>query len=234
MANHAVSGRTTSLASTPVLGQLGDCGVEDLLPLGVSAVALRESLRCHGGNPNTFETLEAHRDVLGSFNPSSPVHREQLPGTCGSCHAGPYVAFQSSQHYQLLETGDRRVPVCTTCHGSVGANLLSPAGLEGQCASCHGAEGIAPRPGRAEGARLLLEGIADVLESLKAAERLIDRIRDEDRRAAFEAQYQQAEVPLIQARQAGHRFVFDDLEERLGTARTRTAELLAALVNPRP
>lgn len=190
--------------------------------------------QCHGGDPDTFERLQAHQDVLGGFNPSSPVHREQLPRTCGSCHAGPYVAYQSSRHSELLADGDRRVPVCTTCHGTVGANLLSPAGLESRCDSCHGPDEVAPRPGRAEGARLLLDGIADVRESLKAAERLIARVQDPDRRASFEARYQQAEVPLIQARQAGHRFVFDDLEERLDRARERTAELLAALVNPSP
>ena len=188
--------------------------------------------RCHGGQPDTFESLLAHRDVLGSFNPASPVHRTQLPGTCGSCHAGPYVAFQSSQHYQLLNDGDRRVPTCSTCHGSVGAHLLSPGGLEQQCASCHGPDGVAPRPGRAAGARLLLEGVGEVRDSLEAAGRLIERIRDPERRAALEEAYQQAEVPLIQARQAGHRFVFDQLEERLATARTRAAGLLARLVNP--
>jgi hypothetical protein len=190
--------------------------------------------RCHGGDPDTFESLMAHREVLGSFNPSSPVHRTQLPSTCGTCHVGPYVAFQSSQHYQLLGEGDRRVPTCSTCHGSVGAHLLSPAGLERQCATCHGADGVAPRPGRAAGARLLLEGVAEVRESLEAAETLIERIRDPARRATLEEAYQQAEVPVIQARQAGHRFVFDQLEERLATARARAADLLAQLVNPSP
>ena len=190
--------------------------------------------RCHGGDPGTFERLQAHQEVLGSFNPSSPVHRTQLPRTCGACHTGPYVNFQTSRHNELLGEGDRRVPTCSTCHGSVGAHLLSPAGLERQCSVCHGPDGIAPRPGRAAGARLLLEGIADVRESLEAAEHLIDRIRDEARQAAFRAAYRQAEVPLIQARQAGHRFVFDQLEERLATARERTGELLAGLVNPAP
>ncbi len=94
--------------------------------------------------------------------------------------------------------------------------------------------GIAPRPGRAAGARLLLEGTADVRESLDAAEHLIDRIRDEQRQAAFRAAYRQAKVPLIQAPQAGHRFVFDQLEKRLATARERAGELLAGLVNPAP
>lgn len=187
---------------------------------------------CHGGNPDTFESLPAHRDVLSSFNPSSPVHRTQLPATCGSCHAGPYVNFQSSRHHELLIEGDRRVPTCSTCHGSVDGRLLSPQGLERQCADCHGPDGVAPRPGRAADARLLLEGVADVRESLRAAERLIERVRDADRRQLLEEAYRQAEVPLIEARRAGHRFVFDQLEERLGTAQERTADLLGELVNP--
>ena len=189
---------------------------------------------CHGGNPDTFESLQAHRGVLSSFNPSSPVHRTQLPATCGACHVGPYVNFQASRHHELLGRGDRRVPTCSTCHGSVDGRLLSPQGLERQCAECHGPDGIEPRPGRAADARLLLEGIANVRESLEAARRLIERVRDGDRRRSLEAAYLQAEIPVIEARRAGHRFVFDQLEERLGTAQERTAALLSELVNPAP
>ena len=112
--------------------------------------------------------------------------------------------------------------------------LLSPQGLERQCAECHGPDGIEPRPGRAADARLLLEGIANVRESLEAARRLIERVRDGDRRGALEAAYLQAEIPVIEARRAGHRFVFDQLEERLETAQQRTAALLSELVNPSP
>lgn len=187
---------------------------------------------CHGGNSTTFESFQAHQGVLNSSNPASPVHRSNLPRTCGTCHTGPFVEFQSSQHFALLGQGDRRVPVCVTCHGSVAANLLSARGLERECASCHGPDRIAPRPGRAEDARTLLEGVDEVRESLKAADRLISRIGDAARRQQLEDAYQQAEVPLIQARQAGHRFVFDGLQERLSVARQRVAALLQQLVNP--
>ena len=188
--------------------------------------------RCHGGNPDTFESLQAHQGILGSQNPSSPVHRTRLPSTCGACHIGPYVNFQASRHHELLTQGDRRVPTCSTCHGSVNGRLLSPEGLERQCSECHGPGGIEPRPGRAADARLLLEGIGEVRESLDAAGHLIDRIRDGDRRDGLEEAYLQTEVPLIEARRAGHRFVFDQLRERLATARERVAALLTELVNP--
>ena len=151
---------------------------------------------CHGGNPDTFESLQAHRGVLSSLNPASPVHRTQLPATCGACHAGPYANFQASRHHELLGEGDRRVPTCSTCHGSVDGRLLSPQGLERQCAECHGPDGMEPRPGRAGDARLLLEGIANVRESLEAARRLMERVRDGGRRRSLEAAYLQAEFPV--------------------------------------
>ena len=69
--------------------------------------------KCHGGNPNTFESFPAHVGVLNSGNPSSPVNRRNIPKTCGSCHSGPFVAFQSSVHYGLLQDGNQNVPVCT-------------------------------------------------------------------------------------------------------------------------
>ncbi len=189
---------------------------------------------CHAGNPDTFESWRAHQGVLSSFNPSSPVHRTRLPQTCGACHVGPYANFQVSRHFELLSQGNRRVPTCSTCHGSVGGQLLSPQALERQCAECHGPDGIEPRPGRSAEAQLLLEGVADVRESLDAARHLIDRVRGEDRRSGLEEAYLQAEVPLIEARRSGHRFVFDQLEERLATARERVAALLSDLVNPTP
>ena len=80
----------------------------------------------------------------------------------------------------------------------------------------------------------MIEGIVDVRESLEAARSLLDQVRDDTRRADLEEAYIQAEVPLIQAAQAGHRFVFDQLSERLAVARQRAADLLTAVVNPEP
>ena len=187
---------------------------------------------CHGGQVGTYETFEAHQGILHSGNPASSVNRANLPQTCGSCHTGQFTAFQQSQHFQLLREGDRRGPTCSTCHGQVVANVLSPARLERQCAQCHGPDGIAPRPGRPEDVRLLLEGVSDTRASLDAARRLLDDVRDESRRRDLEDAYEQAEVPLIQAVRAGHEFVFDSLRERLATARARVARLLQELVNP--
>jgi hypothetical protein len=190
--------------------------------------------KCHGGDPTTFEPIVAHRGILHWMNPASPVHRMNLPKTCGTCHAGPFVAFQKSRHFALLQGGNPVVPTCTTCHGAAGENRPSPKALERECASCH-------RPGRADEhpehpalGRKMLEGVRDARAMLKEARSLIGRVKDRPRRARLEQAAQQIDVPLTQATQAGHAFVYDDLEERLNTARRRLGALFEELANPSP
>lgn len=189
--------------------------------------------KCHGGDATTFEPLLAHRGILKSANPASPVNRRNLPATCGSCHAGPYVAFQKSQHFALLKKGDTRVPVCSTCHDAAGTWRPSARSLETDCRRCHGPGRIAPRAGRAEAARELYESLHESRDRMKSARLLIDRVVDKTRRARLEAAYQQTEVPLRQAVQAGHEFVYDGLKERLSTARERLNALLGQLAPPK-
>jgi len=69
---------------------------------------------------------------------------------------------------------------------------------------------------------------------MKTVRSLVNRVSDKPRRAQLDEAYQQAEVPLIQAVQAGHQFVYDDLKERLSVARQRIEALLGQLANPRP
>ena len=190
--------------------------------------------KCHGGDPTTLEPMVAHRGILHWMNPASPVHRMNLPKTCGTCHAGPFVAFQKSRHFALLQGGNPVVPTCTTCHGAAGENRPSPKSLERECASCH-------RPGRPDEhpehpalGRKMLEGVREARVMWKEARSLIGRVNDKTRRARLEQAAQQIDVPLTEATQAGHAFVYDDLEERLDTARRRLAALFEELANPRP
>jgi hypothetical protein len=187
---------------------------------------------CHGGDPSTFEPLPAHRAILPASNPASPLRRENLPVTCGKCHTGPFVAFQKSKHYGLLRGGDRAVPTCATCHGEVAATLMSPRGLEERCTRCHGPGKAAPRTDYAPDARRWLEGVREARELLKHAEELIRHVKDPARRAALERSAQQAAIPLVEATHAGHEFVFEQLAERLETARSRIAAVYDRLANP--
>jgi hypothetical protein len=188
--------------------------------------------RCHGGDPRSFEPFVAHQDILARTSPASPVHPTNLPKTCGTCHTGPLVAFQRSKHYELLRAGNKNGPTCTTCHGEAAGNRLSPKALEGQCATCHGAGKIAPHPEFPARARLADEGLREARALLKDARHAIARVKDTARRASLEQAAQQAEVPIIEATQAGHAFVYDQLDERLTTARARLAALFERLANP--
>ena len=190
--------------------------------------------KCHGGNASTFESFLAHQNMLDSRNPASPVNRVNLPKTCGTCHTGPFVAFQKSKHYRMLREADVRGPTCTTCHGEVAAGLLSPRTLERQCNECHRTGTKVPRPEYAVNARMLMTDVRAVRTTLGEASSLIKRIINKADRAKFEEAWQQAEVPLIEARNAGHEFVFDNLKERLDRAKARADVLMDRLANRQP
>lgn len=187
---------------------------------------------CHGGDPRSFEPFIAHKNILARTNPASPVHAVNLPRTCGSCHTGPLVNFQKSKHYELLVTGNKSGPTCSTCHGEAAGVRLSPKALESQCASCHAAGKVSPHTDFPAQGRKAVEGLREVRALLKDARSAIARVKDQARRAALEQAAQQAEVPIIEATQAGHAFVYDQLDERLATARARIAALFDRIANP--
>ena len=67
---------------------------------------------------------------------------------------------------------------------------------------------------------------------LKEVRALIQRVTDPTRRTRLEQAAEQIDVPLTEATQAGHAFVYDALEERLETARRRLGALIEELANP--
>jgi hypothetical protein len=187
--------------------------------------------RCHGGNEKVFEEFQAHIGILGPTDPKSPVHPRNLPATCGTCHTGPLVAFQDSRHHQLLQSGERRGPTCSTCHGEVDGRVLSPKALASRCNECHGPGEIAPRAERARQVREEYERLKAVREQMKLADTLIRRVDDRQRRASLTNAYDQAQVPLTRAVNAGHKFVYDELREYLAIAQQRVEALLSTLAN---
>jgi len=92
---------------------------------------------CHGGDPWGIEPADAHRDMRGPSQLLSPVNRLNVADTCARCHPRNANAYATTLHATLAEIGDRRAPVCTTCHGVMSARIPSPEDLEARCASCH-------------------------------------------------------------------------------------------------
>jgi hypothetical protein len=187
---------------------------------------------CHGGDPTTVEPVPAHRGVLHWMNPASPVNRENVPRTCGVCHTGPFVAFQKSRHFALLKGGNPVVPTCTTCHGNAGENRPSPNALESTCATCHRPGHPDEQPEHPGLGRKMLEGIRESRARLEEAREMIRRVKDQSRRVKLEQMARQIDVPLTEATQSGHAFVYGELQDRLDTARRRLAALLEELANP--
>jgi len=187
--------------------------------------------KCHGGDPAQFEPFLAHRGILNSSNKASPVNRRNLPTTCGACHVGPFVAFQDSRHYQLLQSGDEKGPSCSTCHGDTDGRLLSPKALASECNQCHGPGEQVPRAERARLVRDQYDGLTVVRAQMKLAQSLIRRVSDKGRRAEYDEALNQAQVPLTRAVNAGHKFVYDELREYLGVAQQRVEALLNRLAN---
>ncbi|MEO8361622.1 MAG: cytochrome c3 family protein [Vicinamibacteria bacterium] len=180
---------------------------------------------CHGGDPTTFDSFAAHKDMAKRAQFGSPVHRMNLPKTCGSCHPGPFQAFQQSKHYELLREGDRDVPTCTTCHGNAGSYLPSPKALASECSRCHGAGKIAPNTDRPAEGKLNLVRVREIRRSLDESQGQIRKLKAGAQRRALEAELSEARGSLRDAVQSAHMFVFDEMHARLSTAATR-ADLL--------
>ena len=77
----------------------------------------------------------------------------------------------------------------------------------------------------------MLEEVREARATLKEARALIRRVSDQTRRARLEQAAEQIDVPLTEATEAGHAFVYDALE-RLETARRRLGALIDELANP--
>ena len=143
--------------------------------------------------PRPSEKFQAHQQHAARDQSRSPVNRANLPKTCGSCHTGPFVSFQKSQHYNsLLAAGDDCWPTCSTCHGEAGAYLLAGVALESvlEMPRTGPASGT---DGRAAEAQMLMKDVRAVRAQLNEAQSIIRRVKDKTVRARFEEMYRQAE-----------------------------------------
>jgi len=88
---------------------------------------------CHG----------AH-DIFPLGDPRSPVNRERVAATCGSCHSKVEKAYAISTHGVAVEKGIAVAPTCVSCHGGHGVKVVSPIHSPTgrtrtvfHCADCH-------------------------------------------------------------------------------------------------
>jgi DnaJ-class molecular chaperone len=60
---------------------------------------------CHGSH-----------GILPASDPKSPVHRTNIPESCGRCHAGILRIYADSVHGKAVMEGNSTAPVCVNCH----------------------------------------------------------------------------------------------------------------------
>ncbi len=92
--------------------------------------------KCHGGNPDAEDKDEAHKGVLRSSDPESPIYYLNLPSTCGKCHEKQLSEFSLSKHYKRLEKVEL-APSCSTCHRPHTFDIPEATELAKICQNCH-------------------------------------------------------------------------------------------------
>lgn len=108
---------------------------------------------CHGGNPSQ-EDIDLAKDDTFKGRPE----RNHIPEYCTSCHSNAtymkgfnpslrvdqLALYRTSEHGRLLIKGDKKVAVCTDCHGVHGIQTAShpkswtfPWNIPKTCGRCH-------------------------------------------------------------------------------------------------
>lgn len=123
-----------------------------------------------GKSAASCDDCHASHDLRRANDPKSSIYRENIPKTCGKCHAAESKAYLASIHGTAMRQGVMKSPVCTDCHGehSIRAardpdSRVSVAHVSQTCGSCHEAEGISEKYGIPSGR---LESYADSFHGL--------------------------------------------------------------------
>lgn len=110
------------------------------------------------GDSKAAQCVSCHgvHGIRGPKSPRSSVNAQNVPYTCGHCHADPkymkgYVGrdgeplptdqlekFETSVHgHALLEKGDLGAPACNDCHGNHAAMPPAVSSVAQVCRACH-------------------------------------------------------------------------------------------------
>ena len=125
-----------------------------------------------GKQAATCNDCHASHDLRRANDPRSSIYRENIPKTCGKCHAQEAKVYLESIHGTAMVGGVTKSPVCTDCHGEHSIrsvqdpeSRVSVAAVTKTCSSCHEAEGITEKYGLPSGR---LQSYADSFHGLAA------------------------------------------------------------------
>jgi len=80
-------------------------------------------------------------DISAHTEKTSRVYRDQIPATCGSCHAGVREKYDAGVHAAALKKGASNAPVCVDCHTTHAIkrtdNDAWRLSVTSECGTCH-------------------------------------------------------------------------------------------------
>jgi hypothetical protein len=89
----------------------------------------------------TCSSCHGAHDILDPKNAKSRTNRANIPATCGTCHEGIEQEYYAGIHGKLLQSGDKRVPVCISCHTAHQIAVVRDSAFQmktsATCGSCH-------------------------------------------------------------------------------------------------
>lgn len=139
---------------TAAAGRCGVCHPAERVAFETSPHSHEEvhCVSCHGGDDTTTDEKRAHGAGF-----KGRIDRTDIPKVCARCHADEkvmrpyglpvdqYNLYMQSRHGQLLAKGDRKVAVCSDCHGahdimavSDPASRVFATNIPRTCGKCHG------------------------------------------------------------------------------------------------
>lgn len=91
---------------------------------------------CHGGDPTKGDKDRAHKKDFSSLMDKDRATSQKITERCGKCHKAVLKNFTESKHYKALRDKGR-TPNCSTCHGSMNADVYYTSVISMSCKNCH-------------------------------------------------------------------------------------------------
>jgi hypothetical protein len=107
--------------------------------LSKHAAAGVSCVNCHGGDSEAelADDAHIHMEFSGNRQAMNAARHLVLSQGCGNCHHRERESFRQSPHQRALEAG-KLAADCTTCHGVLGTESLTPTNIRDACSRCHG------------------------------------------------------------------------------------------------
>ncbi len=123
-----------------------DLGIRLVLPLEAYTASVHSRAVQRGVEAATCSACHGAHDIQPAARPSSHVHADKVPETCGKCHGNVTAVFNASVHGKAVAHGILDAPTCTDCHGE--HRILEPQHDDSSvsatnipkvtCGKCHG------------------------------------------------------------------------------------------------